>query len=136
MVTIKSTYKGSLHCESIHVPSGAKLETDAPVDNHGKGETFSPTDLVATALGSCYLTLMGISAEAHGIKLNGTTATVEKHMSADAPRRIKKLTVKIDFCPDVPFKWRGLLEAVAINCPTTKSLHPDLEIDYSFNFPD
>jgi putative redox protein len=136
MVTITSTYKGGLHCESVHGPSKAKLGTDAPVDNHGKGATFSPTDLVATALGTCYLTLMGISAEAHEINLKGTTATVEKHMSTDTPRRIVKLVVKIDFCPDIPFKWRGLLEAVAINCPTAKSLHPDVQIDYSFNFPD
>jgi putative redox protein len=136
MVTITSTYKGGLHCEAVHGPSKAKLQTDAPVDNHGKGATFSPTDLVATALGVCYLTIMGISAEDHNINMTGTTATVEKHMSEDKPRRIAKLVIKIDFCEGIPFKYRGLLEAVAINSPTTKSLHPDIAIDYSFNFPD
>ena len=134
--TIKSTYLGDLYCEAIHEPSGSKLKTAAPPDNHGKGDKFSPTDLAATALGTCYLTLMGISAQGHDINMNGTTATVIKHMSEDKPRRIVKLEVKIDFCPGIPFNHRGLLEAVAVNCPTAKSLHPDIKIEYQFNFPD
>ena len=136
MVTITSTYTGGLHCEAVHGPSGAKLQTDAPIDNHGKGETFSPTDLIATALSVCYLTMMGISAEAHEINMTGTTATVEKHMTDDKPRRIAKLKIKVDFCEGIPFKYRGLLEAVAINCPASKSFHPDVAVEYSFNFPD
>jgi putative redox protein len=136
MVTIFSTFTGGLHCESVHEPSKSILQTDAPCDNHGKGETFSPTDLVATALGTCFLTTMGISAEDHAIKMDGSKATVEKYISEDKPRRISKLVVKIDFCEGIPFKYRGLLEAVAINCPVCKTLSPEVIIDYSFNFPD
>jgi len=136
MVTITSTYTGGLHCEAVHGPSGAKLQTDAPCDNHGKGETFSPTDLFATSLGVCYLTTMGICAESHDVNMKGSTATVDKHMSDDRPRRISRLDIKIDFCEGIPFKYRGLLEAVAINCPVSKSLNPDIELNYSFNFPD
>jgi len=134
--TIISTYEGALICKSVHEPSGKTLKTDAPADNHGKGSEFSPTDLVATALGTCYLTLMGIQAEQHDVKMKGTTARVEKYMSQDAPRRIVKLVVEINFCKGIPLNRRGLLEAVAINCPTAKSLHPEVDIQYSFNFPD
>lgn len=133
---IKATYSGNLDCEAVHVPSGSKLITTAPPDNHGRGDKFSPTDLIAAALGTCYLTLMGISAEGYKIKMKGTTATVEKYMSDDKPRRISKLVIKINFCKGIPFNHRGLFEAVAINCPTAKSLHPDLKIEYEFNFPD
>jgi len=136
MVKIITEYEGGLHCKAVHVLSGNTLVTDAPVDNHGKGEAFSPTDLVATALGTCYLTLMGIQAETHDFSMKGTTATVEKYMSADKPRRIEKLVVKVDFCGGIPFNKRGLLEAVALNCPTTKSLHPDVKVESEFNFPD
>ena len=134
--TINCTYEGGLICKSVHEPSGKTLKTDAPVDNHGKGSEFSPTDLVATALGTCYLTLMGIQAELHDVKMKGTTCRVEKHMSTDAPRRIAKLVVEIKFCKGIPLNRRGLLEAVAINCPTAKSLHPEVNIEYSFDFPD
>jgi putative redox protein len=133
---ITSTYLGDLDREAVHEPSGSKLKTTAPPDNKGRGDKFSPTDLVATALGTCYLTLMGISARGHDIKLDGTKAAVEKIMSEDKPRRISQLNVKIDFCKGIPFNHRGLLEAVAINCPTAKSLHPDVIIDYEFNYPD
>jgi len=133
---ITSTYLGDLDCEAVHGPSGSKLTTTAPPDNQGRGDKFSPTDLVATALGTCYLTLMGISARGHDIKMEGTKTTVEKIMSEDKPRRIAKLVVTIDFCKGIPFNHRGLLEAVAINCPTAKSLHPDLVIEYEFNYPD
>lgn len=136
MVIISCTYEGKLNCKALHEPSGKTLKTDAPVDNHGKGSTFSPTDLIATALGTCYLTVMGIQAEAHGVEMKGTTARVEKHMSAEQPRRITKLVIQVDFCPGIPLNRRGLLEAVAVNSPTTKSLHPDINIEYSFNFPD
>jgi putative redox protein len=136
MVKITTSYIGGLHCKAVHEPSKKTLETDAPVDNHGKGETFSPTDLVATALGTCYLTLMGIQAETHEFNLKGTTARVEKHMSTDPPRRIAKLVVTVDFCKGIPLNRRGLLEAVALNCPTAKSLNPNVEIVPEFNFPD
>jgi putative redox protein len=134
--TINCTYEGGLISKAIHQPTGKSVKTDAPVDNHGKGSEFSPTDLIATALGTCYLTLMGIQAEQHDVKMKGTTARVEKHMSDDAPRRIVKLVIEINFCKGIPLNRRGLLEAVAINCPTAKSLHPGIIVDYSFNYPD
>lgn len=134
--TIDILYKGELRCEAVHGPSNQKIETDAPADNHGKGQRFSPTDLVATALGSCFLTMMGITAEQKGINLKGTKARVEKHMSTDSPRRIAKLVVHIDMPAGITFHWRGLLEAVAAECPVSKSISPDIEIDLQFNYPD
>jgi putative redox protein len=134
--TINCIYEGKLNCKTIHEPSGKTFKTDAPVDNHGKGSSFSPTDLVAAALGTCYLTYMAIQAEAHEVEMKGTTARVEKFMSTDQPRRIVKLVVRVDFCPGIPLNRRGLLEAVAINCATAKSIHPDINVEYSFNFPD
>ena len=88
MVTITSLYDGGLRCTATHGPSGVTLITDAPVDNHGKGESFSPTDLVATAVANCMMTVMGIAAERHGIDLKGTSVTIGKEMSSDLPRRI------------------------------------------------
>ena len=96
MVEIKITYDGDLHCTAEHGPSGKTLWTDAPVDNMGKGESFSPTDLAATALGTCYLTVMGIAAKKDKVNIDGTKARVEKHMSTEKPRRISKLVVDID----------------------------------------
>ena len=136
MVTIDVSYTGELHCKAVHGPSGKSFETDAPVDNHGKGESFSPTDLLATALGTCYLTVMAIYAEQHEVDLKGMTAKIEKHMSSDKPRRVSRLVAEINFPPGVPLNRRGSLEAVAINCPTAKSIHPDIGVDLKFNFPD
>jgi putative redox protein len=136
MTTITTSYIGGLHCKAVHGPSGSTFETDAPVDNHGKGEKFSPTDLIAAALGTCFLTLMGIQAESHGVNMKGTTARVEKHMSTDLPRRIAKLVITVDFPPGIPLNRRGLLEAVAMNCPTSKSLNTDIKVVPEFNFPD
>lgn len=136
MVEINVTYTGSLHTEAVHKPSGNKIITDAPVDNHGKGETFSPTDLLAVSLGTCLLTVMGIAAEERGIELKGTTCRVEKHMSEDKPRRIVKLVAEIVFPEGIPLAKRGLLEAVAVNCPVTKSLKPEVEVDLKMHFPD
>ena len=96
MVEIKIDYQGELHCRAIHGPSGTVLETDAPVDNNGRGESFSPTDLVATALGVCMATVMGIVAKRKEISLEGMKVTVKKHMSTDTPRRISKLEVDIE----------------------------------------
>jgi putative redox protein len=136
MVTINCTYEGGLICKAVHQPSGKSFKTDAPVDNYGKGSEFSPTDLVAASLGTCYLTLMGIQAEQHGVNMKGTTARVEKHMSIDTPRRIVKLVIEVNFCKGIPLNRRGLLEAVAINCPTSKSLISEVNVEYSFNYPD
>ena len=96
MVTIQLTYQGGLRCSATHVPSGNILSTDAPVDNNGKGESFSPTDLLATGLGACMATVMGIVAERKQISLDGLNVEVRKHMSTDTPRRISKLEVDIN----------------------------------------
>jgi putative redox protein len=136
MVEINVTHKGGLHCEAVHGPSGKILITDAPTDNFGKGEDFSPTDLLATSLGTCLLTVMGIAAEDRSIDMAGTTCRVEKHMSEDKPRRIVKLVAEIVFPAGIPLAKRGLLEAVAVNCPVTKSLKSEIEVDIKMHFPD
>lgn len=134
MVKVAIRYEGELRCEATHGPSGATLQTDAPVDNHGRGETFSPTDLVATALGTCMLTIMGIIAERHRVDLRGTEVEVTKEMSDDAPRRIAKLTtrIKVPLAPDHP--QRAILENGALTCPVHKSLHPDIVKPVDFDW--
>jgi uncharacterized OsmC-like protein len=126
MVQISIDYTGQLHCGAKHGPSGTILATDAPTDNQGKGESFSPTDLVATALGTCIATTMGIVAEKHGIDLRGMTVDVNKEMAND-PRRIGRLTteVHIPLPPDHP--QRELLEQTGLGCPVHRSLPPEME---------
>ncbi|HEY3249979.1 MAG TPA: OsmC family protein [Ignavibacteria bacterium] len=136
MVEIKVKYEGNLHCTATHTSSGKSFKTDAPVDNRGKGSSFSPTDLVATALGTCYLTTMAIAAEEREIDMTGATCRVEKHMSEDRPRRVKKLIAEIVFPEGIPLAKRGILEAVALNCPVSKSIHPDIDVDLRLHFPD
>jgi putative redox protein len=132
MITIDITYQGDLRCEAVHQPSGTRLNTDAPKDNMGKGESFSPSDLVATALGACMLTIMGIAARSLNVDLKGTKVTVQKEMVATPLRRIGSLTVRIA----VPGKWtaeqRQKLEQAASTCPVHKSLHPDVQIPVEF----
>ncbi len=125
--TISLSYTGQLHTDAIHLRSGTSLETDAPIDNNGKGESFSPTDLVATALGSCILTIMGIAATRDGINMDGATADVLKVMGAN-PRRIIRLEVSIEM-PAHAYtdKQKAALERAAHHCPVANSLHPDLE---------
>lgn len=134
MVKIDIAYRGELRCEATHGPSRATLVTDAPADNHGKGESFSPTDLVATALGTCMLTIMGIVAQRHGIDLKGTRVTVEKHMVADPVRRIGRLPVRIEVPVAVTAEQKKLLETAALTCPVHKSLHPDIDKPVEFVF--
>lgn len=134
MVKIDVQYSGQLHCDAKHGPSGAVLSTDAPVDNNGKGEAFSPTDLVATALGTCMLTVMGIVAEKKGIELGAATASVEKEMSADLPRRIVKLTVAITVPLPADHPDRGALEAAALSCPVYNSVSAEMEKAVSFHW--
>ena len=122
MTVIDSTYQGELRCQSSHGPSGTLLETDAPTDNQGKGERFSPTDLVATALSTCMLTIMGIVAERHGWSLEGVTARVEKTMSSETPRRIAQLTVWVELPADLEPQQRALLQRAAETCPVKVSL--------------
>lgn len=134
MVTITSTYDGGLRCNAIHGPSGVTLITDAPVDNHGRGESFSPTDLVATAVANCMMTVMAIAAERHGIDVKGTTVTIGKEMSADAPRRIVglKSVMTIPLASDHP--QRGLLEAAALSCPVKRSIAPEIDASVEFRW--
>jgi putative redox protein len=134
MVNIQVEYQGELHCKATHGPSGAELITDAPKDNQGRGESFSPTDLVATALGACMLTIMGIAARTQNIDISGATASLEKEMTATPPRRIERLTVKIHvpLSPSPANKER--LERAAHTCPVHKSLHPDVQIPIEFTW--
>jgi len=131
MVKISIEYTGDLHTDAVHGPSGAKLSTDAPVDNQGRGEAFSPTDLVATALGTCMATVMGIYARERSIDLSGMKIEVSKEMTPP-PRRIAKLTTEIWMPPALP---RNLaLENVALTCPVHRSLHPDVEKPVTFHW--
>ncbi|HEX6885385.1 MAG TPA: OsmC family protein [Planctomycetota bacterium] len=134
MVTITMTYEGDLRTQATHGPSQTKLVTDAPVDNQGKGASFSPTDLVATALGTCMLTTMGIVAKRHGWALEGASATVEKHMVADPERRIGKLSVHLRLPGHLGEKERTILERTALTCPVHRSLSPKTEIPVSFEW--
>ena len=119
-------YQNNLRTESEHIASGEKIITDAPVDNNGKGEAFSPTDLVATALGSCMITIMAISANKYDIDVTGTNASVKKIMGSD-PRRISEISIDINMNKNIEEKDRKRLERAALACPVHKSLHPDLE---------
>ena len=134
MVEILIEYEGDLHCKALHGPSRSQLQTDAPVDNQGKGESFSPTDLVATALGTCMITTMGIYARRHNIDLKGTTVHVEKYMT-DNPRRIGKLVVDFNIPVQLDEKERQALEKAAHTCPVHKSLGPEVEIPVHFHYP-
>ena len=130
----KVTYKGSLRTEAIHVQSGNTIITDAPIDNHGKGEAFSPTDLVATALASCMLTIMGIVANRNHLKINGTTAEIEKIMGAN-PRRINEIKINILFNENFDKKTKRKLENAALTCPVSNSLSEKLNESIKFIYP-
>lgn len=134
MVNIQIEYQGELHCKATHGPSGAELSTDAPKDNQGRGESFSPTDLVATALGSCMLTIMGIAARTQNIDISGATASVEKQMTAAPPRRIERLTVRIHVPHSPSPVDREKLERAALTCPVAKSVHPDIQVPIEFTW--
>jgi len=127
-------YKGDLRTEATHIKSGETIITDAPIDNQGKGEAFSPTDLVATALASCMITIMGIVAKRDGIKMVGTRAEVEKIMGMD-PRRISEIRIKIQFVFPVEEKDRLKLERAAHTCPVSGSLHENLNEIVTFIYP-
>ena len=134
MVEINAVYEGKLRCSATHGPSGSKIETDAPVDNCGKGERFSPTDLAASSLGLCMMTIMGIYAEKNGIDLGRTTARVLKEMTAEPPRRIAKLTVEIAVPLSADHPRREAIERAAMSCPVFLSLHPEIEKDVHFSW--
>jgi len=132
MVNMKIVYEGQLHCALTHEPSGSVINTDAPKDNMGRGEAFSPTDLVAAALGSCMLTVMGIAAARHNIDLKGTKVEVSKAMVAAPVRRIGSIGVILHMAPGIPQDKRSMLEAAAHSCPVHKSLHPDVQTPIQF----
>lgn len=132
-MTSKVTYLGNLRTESVHIKSNNAFITDAPIDNNGKGEAFSPTDTVATGLASCMLTVMGIKARDMDIDMSGTTAEVTKTMASD-PRRISKIKVLLNFPFEADKKTRVILERTANTCPVHYSLHPDIKKDVTFNW--
>ena len=132
MVNISVRYDGGLHCNATHEPSQSEISTDAPVDNKGKGESFSPTDLVATALGTCISTTMGIKAETLGVDLKGMRVFVQKEMSADAPRRIVSLPSEVHIPLPADSPHREVLEQTALNCPVHKSLPGNQPTDQVF----
>lgn len=135
MVQIDGIYQGGLRCQAVHGPSGTTLVTDAPVDNHGKGESFSPTDLVATALGTCILTVMGIVAEREKIDLTGMRITVQKEMSAEPPRRIARLATRIVMPNGLAEQQKTKLEKAAHTCPVHQTLQGKVEMPVEFVYP-
>lgn len=134
MTTIKTTYLGDLRTENIHLQSGSKIITDAPTDNRGKGEAFSPTDMLATALGNCIMTIMGVKAMDNGIDLTGTEIEITKIM-ADAPRRVSEVVMEFYF-PKKGYSEdeKRLIESVAGISPVPLSVHPDLKQTICFNW--
>ena len=128
-------YKGNLRNEVTHPQSGTTILTDAPLDNHGKGESFSPTDLLASSLGCCMLTIMGISAESYGFTLEGTTVETEKIMGTD-PRRVVEIKIDFHFPEGSNFtpQQKRVIESAAKTCPVANSLHPDLKKTINFNW--
>ena len=127
-------YEGGLHCSAVHGPSQSSIATDAPVDNMGRGESFSPTDLVGTALATCVATTMAIVADRNGVDLTGLTARVRKHMTSEPPRRIAKLEVDITVPLPAGHEHQARLEAAAKGCPVRRSLHPDVEVVETFSW--
>jgi uncharacterized OsmC-like protein len=136
-VEIKVSYEGGLHCAATHGPSAQTLSTDAPVDNGGKGAAFSPTDLVATALGTCMATIMGLVAQRNKLDIDGVKIQVIKEMVSDPVRRIGSLKTRIVFPPGKPLAPadRTRLEAGAMACPVKQSLHPEINTPVEFVYP-
>ena len=130
----KIKYLGDLRTEAVHLKSGKMIITDAPPDNNGKGEAFSPTDLMSTSLGSCMLTIMGIAARTHNINIEGTTIDITKIMEAN-PRRVGEIVVEF-YMPKNNYtdKEKAILEHAAITCPVAKSLNPELKQTVKFNY--
>jgi uncharacterized OsmC-like protein len=126
-------YQGELRCENVHLASGDTFVTDAPEDNNGKGEAFSPTDCLATSLASCMMTIMGIMADRHKISLKDSVAHVKKVMG-NGPRRVIEIVVKFDMQGNFSDDDKELLEKVAMSCPVIHSLHPDIKKDITFNW--
>ena len=132
-VKMSGIYQGEKHCELSHGPSGSKIETDAPKDNHGKGERFSPTDLVGAALGSCIVTTMAILTEKDGLNLAGVQFEVQKIMGSN-PRRISELFVSLNLPKNLAVEQRLRLEEIARSCPVQMSLHHNIKVHLQFNY--
>jgi putative redox protein len=134
MITIHTQYIGELRTKVVHVKSGNELVTDAPVDNKGRGEAFSPTDLLAASLGSCMITIAGMAAQEQGFSVDGTTIDITKIMASN-PRRVAEVIVELNF-PKNNFteKQKERIRVACLNCPVAKSLHPDLKQTVVFNF--
>ncbi len=133
MPTSKVTYLGDLRTSSVHLQSGSEIITDAPLDNNGKGEAFSPTDTVANGFASCMFTVMGIKAREMGVDISGATAEVTKVMAAE-PRRISEIHVTFDMNLEADEKTKTILERTALTCPVHFSLHPDIKRVIVFNW--
>ncbi|MFZ4546071.1 MAG: OsmC family protein [Bacteroidales bacterium] len=136
METSRVTYTSDLRTEALHVKSGQMFITDAPTDNQGKGEAFSPTDLLATSLGACAITVVGIAARTHGFDVDGTVLKITKIMASD-PRRVSEVIVEMDF-PAVKYsnKEKSIIQHTINTCPVGQSLHPDLKQTFILNFSD
>lgn len=133
MVKMTALYTGHKHCQADHEPSGSIIETDAPKDNQGRGEKFSPTDLVATALGTCALTTIAIFAEKDGVNVTGSRMTVEKVMTPP-PRKIASLKLIIEMPKDIREDYREKIKGYAENCPVKISLHPDVQVPMEIRY--
>ncbi|RYG21965.1 MAG: OsmC family peroxiredoxin [Chitinophagaceae bacterium] len=134
MATSKITYIGNLSTSAVHLKSGTAIITDAPVDNQGKGEAFSPTDLLATSLGNCMLTIVGIAARTHGFSIDGTTAEITKIMGEN-PRRVTEIVVDLQFpANNYSEKEKEIIERSARTCPVAYSVHPDIKQNITFGF--
>ncbi len=120
------------HCEATHGPSGSVIRTTSPVDNGGDGSLFSPTDLCATSIGLCMLTIMAQWGEKHGLDLSGSSFALEKHMASDTPRRIDRVPITFSVKGDVPEDKRPRLEAAAMKCPVKQSLHETVQVECEF----
>ena len=129
MPTVSCRYSGELRCEATHHGSGAVLITDAPIDNAGKGEEFSPTDLLATSVATCMLTIMGITAKSRNWSIEGSTADVEKQMTQSGPRKVEKLRVHLKLPQQLSNEQRSLLRRVAEQCPVKRSLDPSIHLE-------
>jgi putative redox protein len=127
MVKVQAIYQGQKHCLAKHEPSGSTIETDAPKDNHGLGEKFSTTDLLATSLGTCILTTMAIVADRDGVDLKGSTVEIEKHMTTEGQRKLAAIKVNLKLPKSIPEDYRKKLNHVADACPVKRSIHPDIE---------
>lgn len=134
METIRTIYEGNLRTSALHLQSGIKIITDAPTDNQGKGEAFSPTDLLAASLGSCMITIMGIHAKKNNFSIEGVSVKITKIM-AQNPRRVGEIVIEFKM-PENGFteEQKKSLENVALNCPVAKSIHPDLKQKVIFNY--